>query len=145
MSKNPQLTFALLREANTQRLPTFKNARGELAHTEPDGSDWSPSDWSNALAGEVGELANLIKKVRRGDFTLAQARDAVAKEIADVATYLDLLAMQFGIDVGAAVTAKFNEISERVGSPISIRRTCGGSHGDVLFVHDARAERGGAS
>lgn len=29
-------------------------------------SDWSLSQWSNAVAGETGELCNIIKKVERG-------------------------------------------------------------------------------
>lgn len=28
--------------------------------------DWSATDWACALAGEVGEACNLIKKARRG-------------------------------------------------------------------------------
>lgn len=82
-----KLTFDELREANKRRLPTFKNAKGELSHSEPDGSDWSLSDWSNACLGELGEAANIIKKVRRGDITLDDARVSLAKEFADVVTY----------------------------------------------------------
>lgn len=115
------LTFRALRDANTARLPTFRNANGEPAHSQPDGSDWSLNDWCCAVTGEVGELANLLKKVRRGDLSLADARPAIAKELADVQTYLDLLAMQCGVDLGAATIAKFNEVSARVGSPIFLR------------------------
>ena len=28
--------------------------------------DWKLSQWSNAVAGEVGELCNIVKKVERG-------------------------------------------------------------------------------
>lgn len=56
------LTFATLREANTLRLPEFKNRLGRPAHTTADGSDWKLSAWSNAVLGELGELANIIKK-----------------------------------------------------------------------------------
>lgn len=128
-----QISFALLRAANTARLPTFKNARGEPAHTKEDGSDWSLSDWSNALCGEVGELASIIKKVRRGDMTVDEARPAAAKELADVQTYLDLLAKQLGVDLGQATVDKFNEISARADSPITIVK------GDYRhYVADAR-------
>lgn len=47
------LSFNTLRAANTQRLPQFKNKLGESAHTEPDGSDWCPAQWLQALVGEV--------------------------------------------------------------------------------------------
>lgn len=73
-----------------------------------------------AMTGEQGELANLLKKIRRGDFTLDEKRDEVAKEIADVAIYLDLLAAKLGIDLGKAVREKFNEVSDRRKCPIKL-------------------------
>ena len=115
-----ELSFNTLREANKARLPTFKNAKGELAHSEQDGSDWNLSQWSNAVLGELGEAANLIKKIERGDFTLEETREELAKEFADVMTYLDLLAMRAGVDLGRATIDKFNEVSDRVGSPVKI-------------------------
>jgi Predicted pyrophosphatase len=115
------LTFETLRDANVARLPTFKNAKGETAHTKPDGSDWSLNDWCTAVTGELGELANLLKKVRRGDLSLEDARETIGKELADIQIYLDLLAKQCGVDLGAAVIDKFNEVSDRVESPVYIR------------------------
>lgn len=117
------LTFNTLRAANEERLPTFKNRLGLPAHTEPDGSDWSLAEWLQALIGEVGEYANLQKKIQRGDFATkdpAVVKRMVADELADIQTYLDLLAFRNGVDLGQAVTNKFNEVSERVGSPIYI-------------------------
>ncbi len=126
-----KLTFSALRVANMRRLPLFRNGKGEIAHSQPDGSDWSPSEWMNAVLGELGEAANLIKKVRRGDFALddyvydgtnplGTMRSLIAKELADTVTYLDILAYQFGIDLGEAVRLKFNEISRRVGTDVLI-------------------------
>lgn len=114
------LTFDNLRAANALRLPTFKNARGEPAHSEPDGSDWCLAQWCNAVCGELGELANLIKKVERGDLTLDQARESLGKECADVVTYLDILAQRIGVNLGDVTVAKFNEVSQRVGSPVRL-------------------------
>lgn len=116
----PSLTFADLRAANLARLPHFKNRKGEPAHTQPDGSDWSLNDWATALTGEVGEAANILKKVRRGDVTIEEARPDLSRELADIQTYLDILAFQAGIDLGEATIAKWNEVSERVGSPVRI-------------------------
>lgn len=96
------LTFAELRAANQARLPAFG----------PHG-DWTPSDWATATAGELGEACNFIKKIRRGDQGVTTGD--VAKELADTATYLDFLAWSMGIDLGEAVRAKFNEVSERIG------------------------------
>ena len=112
------MTFDVLREANIARLPTFKNARGELAHDRADGTDWSANDWMTAVTGEVGEAANILKKIRRGDLTLDEARPALAKELADIQCYLDLLALRVGVDLGRATFEKFNEVSERVGSSV---------------------------
>lgn len=110
------LTFAALRKANLQRLPEFKNARGEPAHTEPDGSDWCLAQWMNALTGEVGEAANIIKKIDRGDMSLDEARKMLADELADIQTYLDIVAYQAGVDLCAATIEKWNRVSERVGA-----------------------------
>jgi NTP pyrophosphatase (non-canonical NTP hydrolase) len=115
-----KLTFDALRTANKARLPLFKNAKGELAHSQPDGSDWCLAQWSNAVLGELGEAANLIKKVDRGDFTLDETRESIGKELADVQTYLDILAFRCGIDLGEATISKFNEVSDRVGVNIKL-------------------------
>ena len=115
------LTFNILRGANTARLPQFKNSKGEPAHSQPDGSDWCLAQWCNAVTGELGDAANIIKKVDRGDLSLEEARPSLAKEFADVVTYLDILAMRAGIDLGKATMDKFNEISKRVGSTVIIK------------------------
>lgn len=114
------LTFNTLREANKARLPQFKNSKGERAHSADDGSDWSLGEWCTAVTGELGEAANIIKKVKRGDLSLDEARQSLADEFADVVTYLDILANQCGIDLGKATMAKFNQVSKRVKSNVRI-------------------------
>lgn len=111
------LDLDVLRQANMARLPLFRDANGRVCH-QPDGSDWALSAWCNAVLGELGEAANLIKKIERGDFTLEQKREELAKEFADVLTYLDLLAFRSGVDLGRATIDKFNEVSRRVGAPV---------------------------
>jgi NTP pyrophosphatase (non-canonical NTP hydrolase) len=133
MTINRTMTFAVLREANVARLPRFKNRKGEPAHSQADGSDWALSTWSNAVLGELGELANLIKKVERGDLTLDEAREALGKECADVATYLDILAFRLGVDLGQVVMDKFNEVSRRVGAGVLIEPTLGGGQTVKVF------------
>lgn len=140
----PSLQFGVLRAANTARLPQFKNKFMIAAHSVPDGSDWAASDWLTAVVGELGEYANNLKKFRRGDLTLGEFRIVAGKELADIIIYLDLLAKRTldlviplglnesgdalfrhsahptGIDLGAAVVAKFNEVSERVDSTVRL-------------------------
>src|SRR5882757_2944807 len=87
----------------------------------PNGIDsWSLSDWATAVAGEVGEACNIIKKlnrirdgVRGNKASDGELSDKLADEIADAVIYLDLLAARAGIDLGAAVVAKFNRTSEQ--------------------------------
>ena len=103
-------------------------------HWHKSGLDsWSPAEWGNALAGEVGELCNVLKKLLRHDKGIQQLAVeqgkpyesskraelvlAAAKEIADSYTYLDLVAARLGLDVQRCVVMKFNEISEREGLP----------------------------
>jgi NTP pyrophosphatase (non-canonical NTP hydrolase) len=114
------LTFNTLRGANEARLPQFKNKHGELAHAKSDGSDWSPAQWLQAVVGELGEYANVRKKFERGDLTPLEFKRMAADELADVQTYLDILAMQLGIDLGRATADKFNRVSQRVGSTVYI-------------------------
>ena len=130
------LTFAALRAANRARLPLFRNARGEPAHSAPDGSDWTLGDWATATLGELGEAAHIVKKIRRGDLSLEAARPALADELADTATYLDIFAAQCGVDLGAAVAGKFDRVSARVGAPVSLAPTP-----RDLFLGLIRAER----
>jgi NTP pyrophosphatase (non-canonical NTP hydrolase) len=101
------MQFKDLRENNVKRSETSFYAV----------DSWSPTDWATALAGEVGELCNLIKKMRRGDAIPLQS---VSDEIADVAIYLDLLAARLGINLEEAVVKKFNEVSEKIGSTYTL-------------------------
>lgn len=131
-----QLTFDALRFANQLRLPQFRNKHGALAHSKDDGSDWSPAQWLQAVVGELGEFANLRKKFERGDLSLAEFEREAAKELADVQIYLDILARRCldlpgdahpdGVDLGNATSAKFNEVSRRVGAAVFLNndRVC---------------------
>jgi NTP pyrophosphatase (non-canonical NTP hydrolase) len=81
----------------------------------PTCADWTLNDWAVALVGEAGELCNLLKKARRGDFTADDRRADLVSEVADVIIYADLLMSQLGVDTGAEVMWKFDEVSRRVG------------------------------
>lgn len=114
------LSFNTLREANIKRLPLYKNKNGGLAHAAHDGSDWSPAQWLQAIVGELGEYANVRKKFERGDISKEEFYHLAKKELADVQCYLDILAMQLGVNLGEATKDKFNEVSERIGCNIII-------------------------
>ena len=107
------LTFEQFRTANVSRCIRW----------HPEGIEsWSPSDWLTAVTGELGELASLLKMRNRERDGLvgnkfSPTNKQIADELADVVTYLDLLAAVLGVDLGQAVADKFNEVSIRVGFP----------------------------
>ncbi|HYF16312.1 MAG TPA: MazG-like family protein [Ramlibacter sp.] len=86
------LRFDALRGANTARLPQFKNSRGGQAHAQPDGSDWNPAQWLQAVMGELGEFARVRLAYEAGLMDFDSYCAMAAKELADVQTYLDILA-----------------------------------------------------
>lgn len=114
------LTFEQLRAANAERVGQFKNKQGIPAHDQPDGSDWSPAQWLQAVVGELGEYANFRKKFERGDITEQEFQAQAEKELADVQIYLDLLAMRLYINLGEATRKKFNEVSERINCDVRL-------------------------
>jgi len=65
------------------------------------------------LVGEVGEFSNLVKKVRRGDFPLAVAKQELDEELADVFIYLLKIAGQFGVDLEREYEKKMNKNEQK--------------------------------
>lgn len=59
-----------------------------------------------ALAGEVGELCNDLKKQMRGDMDAHAFSDLAKTELPDILIYLLLLANTLGIDLEDAYEAK---------------------------------------
>ncbi len=127
-----QLRTILARDRETRGegldLAEFSRAnRARANRWHPKGLEsWSPSDWLTAVTGELGELASLIKMRNRERDGLvgnkfSPTMKQVADEIADVLTYLDLLAASLGVDLGRATAMKFNEVSERVDFPERVR------------------------
>jgi len=123
------LTFTCFRLANVARCLRW--------HPAGLGS-WSPSDWCTAVMGELGELASLLKMRNRERDGLvgnkfSPSDQQIADELADVVTYLDLLAAALGVDLGRAVVEKFNAVSARNGFPdrlpVSALVSAGGGNG----------------
>lgn len=65
------------------------------------------------LVGEVGELANIVKKIRRGDRDLDGSRQEMTEEIADVFIYLMKLSLQLSVDLESAYDRKMSENAVR--------------------------------
>jgi NTP pyrophosphatase (non-canonical NTP hydrolase) len=81
----------------------------------PGCSDWSVNDWCAALAGEVGELCGLAKRIRSGELDLEEARADLLREVADIITCADLIATALGAITGEILANKFDEVSARMG------------------------------
>lgn len=111
------LTFAELRAINGDRCRRWHYG----------GEPWISVDWSNAVAGEAGELCNKVKKLRRLETAVDQhgvdessssaLLEQIAEEIADVVLYCDLTADFFGLSLEEIVKAKFNKVSDKRGYP----------------------------
>ena len=107
---------------------------------------WSLSDWFTATMGELGEAANIAKKLNRerdgirgNTEAVSVLRERLGAEIADTFIYLDLLAQAAGLSLGQIVLATFNAKSAQIGyitppdapSPDPIRLPDGSVHATV--------------
>ena len=83
--------------------------------------------WTTALAGEVGELCNMIKKLQRvelggvdggSSYTAKNiTKEMLKEEIGGIAIYLDLMASLLEIDLTEAIIDTFNNKSDQLGFP----------------------------
>lgn len=104
------MNFSDLRSANV--------ARDREWVSPGSGAKLSLSFRGNELAGEVGEACNVIKKLEREQLGLVGSRatlDDLADELSDCIICIDLIAMDLGLDLAAAVARKFNATSEKRG------------------------------
>jgi NTP pyrophosphatase (non-canonical NTP hydrolase) len=111
------MTFGQFSEANRVRCESpqgFNHALGS----------WDTSDWFLAVLGELGEAANVGKKLNRvrdgivgNKETPDQLRDKLRKEIGDAFVYLDLLAQAHGFNIADAAVEVFNAKSVEIGYP----------------------------
>jgi NTP pyrophosphatase (non-canonical NTP hydrolase) len=85
---------------------------------------WSLSDWMTATMGELGEAANIAKKLNRfrdnvpgnaPGVSEEELRREFKREIADVFIYLDLLAQSQGFQLEDVAISKWDETSAKIG------------------------------
>ena len=112
MSDAREEQLGALRAANIERQDAWK-AGGDIG---PVGGLYRATE----LGGEAGEVLNVVKKLEREARGWRGSRatvDDLAQELGDVVICADLLAAEYDIDLWAAVVAKFNATSEKVGLP----------------------------
>lgn len=112
---NMKLDLAALRPLNVQRATEGFKCYNNQPLTY----------WTTALAGEVGELCNMIKKMQRvekggidggSSYTAKDiSKEMLKEEIGGIAIYLDLLASLLDIDLEEAIIDTFNSKSEKYG------------------------------
>lgn len=105
-------------------LDKLRAVNGERSVAWLDGTPSDPLFWAVELGGEVGEILNVVKKLRREEMGWRGSRATkadLADEIADGVICLDSLARHYGIDLAEAVTRKFNATSAKNGFPQEIK------------------------
>lgn len=113
-------TFQDFAEANLARCMSDQGFEHPL-------NSWTLSDWMTATMGELGEAANVAKKLNRVRDGIGgnkeqpdELRQMLADEIADTFIYLDLLAQSEGLRLDEIVYSKFNRTSEKIGYPVKL-------------------------
>lgn len=66
-----------------------------------------------SLFGEVGEAANIVKKVIRGDFDLSDKYEDLKEEIADIFIYVLKLSYQLNFSLEDAYLKKMTKNTEK--------------------------------
>lgn len=112
-----RLTFEEFGNANRERCESQQGFKHPL-------NGWSTSDWFLAMLGELGEAANIGKKLNRvrdgipgNKETADQLRAKLRRELVDTFIYLDLTAQSLGFNLGDAVREVFNSKSLEIGYP----------------------------
>jgi NTP pyrophosphatase (non-canonical NTP hydrolase) len=114
------MTFGQFSEANRARCESRHGFNHPL-----DG--WSTSDWMTAMVGEVGEAANVVKKLNRvrdgvpgNKVSPDELRAQLRKELGDVFVYLDLMCQSLGFNIADAAAEVFNAKSAEIGYPVAL-------------------------
>lgn len=124
-----------MKDVTLRDIAHYHRQRNKLWHagSEP----WTLADWSNAAAGEMGEVCNVIKKIRRLQTGMkgAQLRnqgtdtselvDKVKGEIGGLIIYLLSLCDALQIDMTDAIRDEFNKVSDEQGFDVKIPARAG--------------------
>ena len=98
----------------------------------PDGfnhriNDWSSSDWMTATMGELGEAANIVKKLNRSRDGIRGNKESddmlkakLVTELADTFIYLDLFMQSLRHKTDKVIMQVFNQKSKEKGMPYFI-------------------------
>lgn len=90
-------------------------------------SSWSASDWLVALLGELGEAANVIKKIKRAQEGVRGNKESLEtlylkleEELGDTFVYFDLLCQSLGHNAFELGVKAFNRKSVELDYPVTL-------------------------
>lgn len=109
------MTFEQFSALNRQRCEASNGFNHRL-------DSWSLSDWFTAMVGELGEAANIAKKLNRvrdgipgNKQTPEELQAMLLRELADVFIYLDLTVQAAGSQLSQIVPPVFDAKSQEIG------------------------------
>lgn len=115
------ITFREFSDANRERCESPQGFNHSLG-------SWDTSDWFVAMVGELGEAANVAKKLNRvrdgipgNKETPDQLKDKLRRELGDVFVYPDLMAQAHGFNIADAAVEVFNSKSVEIGYPKTLK------------------------
>lgn len=115
------ITFENFSEANLKRCEAPNGFNHPI-------NNWSTSDWCVAIMGELGEAANIVKKLNRerdgicgNRQTEAALREKLKKELGDTFVYIDLACQALGFTIKEAAVEVFNSKSLEIGYPVLLK------------------------
>lgn len=100
---------------NLQKKFDFTHSNGDIAWDELI-DEYNISSLEHLLVcalGELGETANIVKKISRGDYSLNEQRDNLEFEITDLFIYVLKLIYQLDIDIEKKYLEKMKINTER--------------------------------
>jgi NTP pyrophosphatase (non-canonical NTP hydrolase) len=116
--KTVSMSFEAFSRVNRERCESATGFNHQL-------DSWSTSDWFLAALGELGEAANIAKKLNRvrdgipgNKVSPDELRAKLRQELGDVFVYLDLLAQSLGFRIGDAAVEVFNVKLAELNCPI---------------------------
>lgn len=121
------LTLNQLSEVNRERAAKlFHSERKDVLY------------WSNAVAGEAGELANVVKKLYRDSEGKLDARylRKIKEEAGGQFIYLDLLLNSIGVSLEECITYEFDRVSRKASYPVLL-----GQQKPVAVASSAKAKK----
>lgn len=106
-----------------QRLRRANIARNEEYRAKTGGQELPLLFRATELAGEIGEMLNVIKKMERerlGWSGKRATKEDLREEIGGAMACFDLLAMTLGEDIAEATAAEFNKVTDRLGLTVRL-------------------------